>query len=154
MNNTKIQLTNAEIIETAMSGVLRRIQRLKSGYAYTHGLKPGSEWQTMIEGCLTEKAVAKFLKLHWGGCGQINDVDVDNVEVRSTPYEKGHLIIHKSDASDRKFYFVTGIDGNYTIRGWIWGHEAKDEKYWGELQPNRPAYNVPQEKLHDLNFKG
>jgi len=147
----KIQLTQAEIIETAMSGVLRRMQRLKSGYAYTHGLKPGSEWQTMIEGCLTERAVAKYLKLHWGGCGQINDVDVDHVEVRSTSYEKGHLIIHKSDADNRKFYFVTGIDGNYIIRGWIWGYEAKNEKFWGELQPNRPAYNIPQEALHKLN---
>ena len=62
MKNIRMQLTQAEIIETAMSGVLRRMQRLKSGFAYTHGLKPGSEWQTMIEGCLTERAVAKDRK--------------------------------------------------------------------------------------------
>ena len=149
MSSVKIQLTQSEIIETAMSGVLRRMQRLKSNYSYTHGLKPGSEWQTMIEGCLTERAVAKFLKLHWGGCGQINDIDGADVEVRSTPYDKGHLIIHNSDASERKYYLVTGIDGNYMIRGWIWGYEAQNLNYWGELQPGRPSFNVPQEKLYD-----
>tara|TARA_R110002126_G_scaffold232283_3_gene376747 strand:+ start:151 stop:603 length:453 start_codon:yes stop_codon:yes gene_type:complete len=147
----RIKLTNAEIIETAMSGVLRRMQRLKSGYAYAHGLKRGNDWQLMIEGCLTERAVAKHLRLHWGGCGQINDVDVDTVEVRSTPYKKGKLIVHKSDADNSKFYLVTGIDGDYVIHGWIWGRDAKNEKYWGELQPGRPSYNVPQNMLNSLH---
>lgn len=145
---TTIQLSYPEIMQAATIGVMRRMQRLKSGYALAHGLKPGKDWQLMIEGALSECALAKFLNVYWVGCGEINDVDVGDVDVRSTTYHNGHLIIHKSDDSNRKYYLLTGIDGKYTVRGWIWGHEAKKDEFWGELEKGRPAYNIPQSELH------
>ena len=75
---TTIQLSYPEIMQAASIGVMRRMQRLKSGYALAHGLKPGKDWQLMIEGALSECALAKFLNVYWVGCGEINDVDALN----------------------------------------------------------------------------
>ena len=72
MNN--IELTMTEIMQSAQVGVMRRMQRLKSGYALPHGLKTGTEWQLFIEGALAECALAKFLGVYWEGCGEINGV--------------------------------------------------------------------------------
>ena len=79
---TTIQLSYPEIMQAATIGVMRRMQRLKSGYALAHGLKAGKDWQLMIEGALSECALAKFLNVYWVGCGEINDVDVGDVDVR------------------------------------------------------------------------
>lgn len=147
----KVELTMPEIMQAAQVGVMRRMQRLRSGIPLPHGLKEGSEWQLMIEGALSECALAKFLGIYWEGCGEINGVDVGEVDVRSTRYDSGKLIIHKSDASDRKYYLLTGKEGKYIVRGWIWGYEAKQDKYYKSMVEGRPPeYFVPQEDLYDI----
>lgn len=143
-----VTLTYAEIFQAANAGVMRRIQRLRSKIPLTHGLKTGSEWQMFIDGALAECALAKFLGKYWEGCGEINGVDVGDVDVRSTKYENGMLIIHKTDDPNRKYYLLTGSEGKYTVRGWLWGYEAKQNKYYTSKSDRPPEYYVPQSDLH------
>jgi len=149
MSNT-ISLTYAEIFQAANAGVMRRIQRLKSGYALPYGLKSGTEWQLFIEGALAECALAKFLGKYWEGCGEINGIDVLDVEARSTKHENGRLIIHDADKDDLKYYLLTGEEGKYIVRGWMYGKDAKQEKYLDSPAGRKPAYFVPQADLNDI----
>ena len=68
--------------------------------------------------------------------------------VRSTPYANGRLIIHKNDVPDRKYYLLTGAEGKYIVRGWIWGFEAQNEKYYMSVNDRPKEYYVPQQDLY------
>ena len=146
-----VELTMPEIMQSAQVGVMRRMQRLRSGIPLPHGLKAGSEWQLFITGAMAECALAKYLGVYWEGCGEINGVDVGEVDVRSTPYDNGCLILHKSDDNNRKYYLLTGADGKYIIRGWIWGYEGKREEYYLTKNDRPPCYWIPQNVLHDAS---
>ena len=146
----KIELSPTEIMQAAQVGVMRRMQRLKSKIPNPKGYPEGNEWQMFIDGAIAECALAKYLNVYWEGCGQINGVDVGEVDVRSTKYETGMLIIHKTDDDNRKYYLLTGCDGKFIVRGWMWGYEAKQEKYYTSKSNRPPEYYVPQSDLHDI----
>lgn len=145
-----VTLTYAEIFQAANAGVMRRIQRLRSKIPNPKGYPAGNEWQMFIDGALAECALAKCLGKYWEGCGEINGVDVGDVDVRSTKYENGMLIIHKTDDPNRKYYLLTGSEGKYTVRGWLWGYEAQQEKYYTSKSDRPPEFYVPQSDLHML----
>jgi len=148
----EVRLTPAEMLLGAQAGAMRQIENLKTnGSKQTHGLETNAkDWQLHIEGVLKEQAVAKHLNRYWSGKGERGDVDVDDVDVRSTEYRNGCLIIHKSDPDDRFFYLVTGINGNYQIHGGMFAREAKQEEFWRSDLP-RPAFFVPQKSLYLMN---
>lgn len=146
-----IELTMTEIMQAAQVGIMRRMQRLRSKIPLSHGLKEGTEWQLFIDGALSECALAKYLNVYWAGCGEINGLDVADVEVRSTKYHNGMMIMHKSDKDDVKYYLLTGSEGKYIIRGWIYGREGKQDKYWTVKTDRPPAYWIPQNVLHDMS---
>lgn len=72
----------------------------------------------------------------------------DDIEVRSTKYANGALIVRDNDADDRRYVLVV-VDPmqGFEIKGWCWGYEAKTdawfkndggrEAWWyrGELRP-------------------
>ena len=145
-----VELTMAEIMQAANVGVMRRIQRLKSGIHLRHGLKTGSEWQLFIDGALAECAFAKFMNVYWQGCGDINGDDVGEYEVRSTRHENGMLLIHKSDKDDSKYYLLTGCEGKYKVRGWMYGRDAKQDKYWKQVTERPPSFYIPQNELNPV----
>lgn len=150
----KVSLSLSEILHAANAGTLRVVENIKLGRAGSHGLNSNTDWQLHIEGAMAECALAKFLNVYWEGKGKFNGVDVGDVDVRSTRYDNGKLIIHPSDDDNRKYYLLTGIDGNYIVRGWIWGRDAKNQMYWSDPSgKNRPAYFVPQDKLNGVNQK-
>jgi hypothetical protein len=147
-NKMNVTLTYPEIFHAANAGVMRRIQRLRSKIPPSYGLKTGTEWQLFIEGALAECALAKCLGKYWEGCGEINGIDVLDVEARSTKHENGRLIIYDADKDYLKYYLLTGAEGKYTVRGWMYGKDAKQEKYLDSPTGRKAAYFVPQSDLH------
>ena len=100
-----------------------------------------------IEGALGEIVIAKHFKIFWGK-GSYGADDVGPYEVRQTHHAHGSLIVHPTDKDDKRYYLVTGILGNYVIRGYMYARDAKQQKYWSDPQgTNRPAYFVPQNDL-------
>lgn len=144
----KIILTQHEILMGALAGTLRRISSM--GAAYT----PSSDlWSIDIEGACAEVAAAKGLNMYWSG--SVNTFKLPdlacNIQVRHTIKRNGCLIVRNDDANNEKFVLVVGEAPEFFIVGWLYGGEAKDDKY--EYNPNNrePAYFVPQDKLHPIS---
>jgi hypothetical protein len=138
------------MIGAAMVGVMRHTQNVKLGLGATFGERPELAWQRHIEGALTEAALAKSLGRYWLGTGKWKDPDVGDVDVRATHRPNGRLIIHKEDPEDRRFYFMTGLNGSYELRGWIMGRDAKRDEWWTDPVGGRPAYFVPIAALNPI----
>jgi len=147
--NVPINLTYAQIHMVAVAGVIRQIQYVKRGGKETHGLKKGDQnWNTKIEGALSEYALAKYLDLHWEGAGEVGGNDVGNEEVRVTDNPNGSLIVRSVDKDEKRYWLLTGRDGSYIIRGYMYARDAKQEKYLSDKGTGRePAYFVPQSDL-------
>ncbi len=143
-----VELKGYEIMQGALCGIMRQLENMKQGNKNAHGLGGGRDWQVNIEGALAEMAMAKHLNVYWTK-GEFRAPDVGVVDVRSTPHENGCLIVHETDEDGRVFWLLTGENGRYCIRGWMYGYEAKNAKYWKDPTGNRPAYFVPQSELHD-----
>jgi hypothetical protein len=61
------------------------------------------------------------------------------------------LILHPKDKDHDRFYLCVGMNGEYDIRGWIFGIEGKRSEYWDDpTRKGRPAFFVPQEKLEKV----
>jgi hypothetical protein len=143
-----VKLTPSEMMQGAMVGVMRQVQNVKSGHGVNYfGARDENSWSLHIEGALGEMALAKHLNVYYGGTGSRGGFDVSNVDVRTTVYQNGRLILHPSDDDDRKYYLLTGHAGEYAVRGWIYGYDGKHSDYWDDPKGNRGAYFVPQERL-------
>jgi len=145
-----IELTPPEILEAALVGILRRLQRKKLRQDKRDQTNPGKDtgWQRDIEGALSEMAVAKHLGKYWSR-GSYKEADVEGLEIRTTQHPNGRLLIREKDSPDAKYYFVRGLEGRYELCGWIYGRDAKVEKYLEDPVGNRPkAYFVPETELN------
>lgn len=142
----KIKLTSYEIIQGALSGILRQVENLKNGRVPAHGAGDYNNWQIHVEGALGELALAKYLRVYWSGKGEFRGGDVGSLQVRTSGYHNGHLLLHHEDNDDDQFWFVTGVNGVYVVRGWIYGFDGKKEEFWRE-DTGRPAFFVPQSAL-------
>lgn len=149
-----LNLNNDEMLTGALQGIIRQLEAMRRGAHDYHGAKSQKDgWQIAIEGALGEMAVAKMLDVFWtaGGHGQ---PDVGDVDVRTTWREDGHLILHPHDHDDRRFYLVTGSQGEYHVRGWIYGRDGKNPSFWRDPAGGRPAYFVPQIALNRVDDGG
>jgi len=145
-----IQLTPSEIMQAATIGVMRSAVSIQKGYKHNYGAHDKDTWQISIEGALGECALAKHLDIYWRGMGIVRGADVGDQDVRTAWRDNSHLIIHPDDPDNRKFWLLTGLNGKYTVRGWIWAKDAKKQEYWKDMQgTNRPAYFVPQSALNN-----
>jgi hypothetical protein len=146
---TKIVLTGAEIQIASMVGVQRQLEDIKWENHEKLGEKKELAWQRHIEGALSECALAKHLGVYWNKRPH-NEPDVGTVDVRATHYATGRLRIDPKDKDDKKFYLLTGLNGTYIIRGWMYGKDGKQEKYWTSPDPNRPpCFWIPQSDLRN-----
>jgi hypothetical protein len=145
----KIELSPAEIMIASQVGIMRQIEDIKAKKKPFSGEKPEFAWQRHIEGALTECAMAKYLNVYWSKQVWPNP-DVGDIDVRSTHWEHGDLRIEPKDPNNRKFYLLTGLNGTYIIRGWIYAKDAKQDKYLKTYDKEREKkYFVPQS---DLNY--
>ena len=146
-----IELNTAEIQVATIVGIQRQIEDIKWENHGKYKAERHLAWQRHIEGALAECALAKYLNVFWSK-GKFNLPDVGEVDVRTTHYETGKLTLHKEDYDDRKYYLLTGLNGKYIIRGWLFAKDGKKNEYW--LDPSgkqRWAYFIPQEKLNKLD---
>lgn len=147
-----IRLTYQELALAAIAGILRRVSALQHQRPAAYGYNGNDAWATDIESCAAEMAVAKYLNHFWSPLAKSPktipaDVGNDN-QVRSTPRRDGSLIVHNRDPDDQRYWLViTHQPPEYTLAGWIFGHEAKHDEFWRST--DRPAYFVPQSRLHD-----
>jgi hypothetical protein len=147
-----VRLDYSEMIHAAQAGVLRRVENIKLKTKQSNGFASGS-WQADIEGAMYECAVAKGLGLYWPGKGRLRGADAGPLQVRGTEYAGGRLAVHPNDEDDAPFVLVTGRDGVYTLRGWMYGRECKRQDWWGEFKEgkNQPAFIVPTEALRPMD---
>lgn len=109
----------------------------------------GDQLELHYQGCLAEMAFAKGMNRYWSGAGThyYKDDDVGRVQVRSTPRERGRMIVRPKDLvrfANAPWVLVVGSCPTFRIAGWIWGYEARQER-WLDDPVGRPyAYWVPQ----------
>ncbi len=135
------------------AGVARRLDSIAKRRKGAHGFNRDDFWQLDIEGACAEAVVAHSLGLEYAPVTDRLDTAVGDVapgiQVRSTKYPAGSLIVHDSDADSDKFVLVTGANGKYEIRGWILGVHGKQPSWW-KVYKGRGSYWVPQEALHSM----
>ena len=78
----------------------------------------------------------------------VNDISVD---VKTTPYSSGHLVVQPKymGKSAKAFVLMTGkVDDGFHYRGWMWAEDVFQQKYIKNENTipafRKPAYGVPQ----------
>ena len=97
-------------------------------------------------------AFAKWSQRYWPGSVDTykRDGDVGEFEVRWSSKPTAPLRVYPNDHADRPYVLVTGDYPTYQIMGWIWGHEAKVDRWWREGTNGwRGCFAVPQDALYD-----
>jgi len=145
----KIRLSLKQIELAAWAGVQRQANRISKGQ-FNH------DWQSHVEGCLGEFAVAQFLGKHWdGNIGLPGPGDVGSkIEVRTTPLLDGRLLINEHDQTNANWVLVCGSNGDYILVGWLEGILAKVDKYWAKISANntKEMYCIPQSELKPMHW--
>lgn len=151
--NPVINLTNSQIMMVAQAGIIRHLQFLKRNARPMYGLDANTKWELQIEGALGEYALAKCLGKHWEGVGVAGGDDLGEEEVRMTEYSDGHLILHPADKDEKRYWLITGKNGKYIVRGFIYAKDGKLDKYWQNIIDqkgnDRSCYKVPQKDLQN-----
>ncbi|WP_439372946.1 hypothetical protein [Bradyrhizobium sp. DASA03120] len=147
----EVRLSSSELISAAMVGVVRRVTSIQRGHNKSkHAEK--SDWQTDIDGAAAEMAVAKALGTYWEATNQsFKNPDLLNLQIRSTNWCDGHLIIRPNDSESERFVFVVASPPLYRIMGWITGRDARVEKFWRE---DKNGWWVPASELHGFSTLG
>lgn len=147
---TSISLSQAETLAAAVTGVMRNLCATYHGRETKFG--GDSAWQIHIEGACGELAVAKALNIHNSHTiNTFKEADLGrSIQVRTR--SKGHydLIVRPDDDDDEVFVLVTGAVPDFEIRGWIWGREAKQEKYRANYGGYGEAWFVPAAALRHI----
>lgn len=110
------------------------------------------ELQPHLIGVPSEMAVAKALNRYWAPeFVDLLEYDIQpDVQVRATKHQFGKLIIHKKDCDAHKFFLVVANENKFRIAGWLYGRDAKQEKFWSDpTGKNRWAFFVPQTELEE-----
>ena len=156
-----IELTPTELQEATDVGKKRRAfnesKRTSAAYGFDNANKEKA-LKIDIQGAIAEKSIAKTLNLNWIPFSEefktlVSDVG-DNVQVRSTDYKQGNLLVHPKDKDEQIFILVRLHNlPKCEIVGWIKGKDGKKQQYWedGTNWPafkNRPCYRVPAYKLN------
>lgn len=156
-----VELTWREIAAGAREGASRQILNLargipdgNNGPTCSHCGASLKDWQRDIEGALAELAVAKYLNQYWTGASGKRAPDVGRfVEVKWIHAPDHRLIIQKQNADDRIYILVYGHNGRYHLKGWIYGSQAKRDKFLADpTGKNRQAYFIPQADLYGINL--
>jgi hypothetical protein len=149
----RVDFDSEEIRRWAYAGVDRRVSAMAKNRKGAHGFNRSDFWQLDLEGLLAEAAVAKALGVYYAPVTGALDTGLGDVlpgiQVRSTKYDTGSLLVHDSDADSDLFLLVTGASGSYIVRGYISGKDAKNPSFT-KTHKGRTAYWVPQSALRVL----
>ncbi len=155
----KIVLTKEQINQANKAGNDRQSYNEKIGKKDAYGFR-GNGRKIHIQGATAELAVSIALNEDWIDFSEdyeLLEADVGkNIQVRSTDYKYGNLLIHPKDKDEQVFILVKSHNfPEMEIVGWIKGADAKKDEYWedGSNWPafrNRPCYRVPYQKLNPI----
>lgn len=150
-SNIEIMLSPTEIRFAAVVAVDRQLDNLKEGRD-PEGRPEELGWLRHFEGACGECAVAQWAGIYWNGnLGKLKATDVGRWEVKATARNNGRLLVPKAKlVMERAYILVTGIAPNLMIRGWAWGAEVGQEKYWGDPGTGRPCFMMPQNDLRAM----
>lgn len=148
-----VTLTNPEIYVASQIGVMRNVASHQRNLPRTNRsaeYNNDHQWETDINGALSEMAVAKAFGVYWNPTVNVGKLaDVGKIQVRSNTRKNGHLIIRKRDSDDEVFMLVLCNNPDFTLAGWIWSKDAKiQEFYRPENQYGVEAWWVSQDKLN------
>lgn len=108
-----------------------------------------------VGGCCAEYAVRKLLGaelvLPFDTFHKIPDI-LPDWEIRHTRHQNGRLIVRSNDDDDRRYVLVTGDPPELEVRGWLRGHEAKQEKFRWNPWKYRSCWGVPQDELRSAEM--
>jgi hypothetical protein len=134
----------------ALIGGARHTNAISTGRQDRYGRSADNGWSDHYEGACGEIAFCKAFNLYWAAkvkaSGTIPDVDPD-IQVKTARKHHYKLILHPEDDDEQRFIHVTGLWPHFRVVGWIMAWDGKDEAYWKEPVPGRPAFFVPSEKL-------
>lgn len=107
-----------------------------------------------LQAAAAEYAFAFFSGLEWHTeVNRFEKPDVGIWEVRNRWSHKKLLRIYPKDIEDQPYVLVTGKMPLMRIVGWIWGREAKQDKYWGQIEPERePMFYIPHADLTPFDW--
>lgn len=140
----------------AMVGVCRNLASLQKGLNDNERCDKNTNWQNDIESAGAECAAAQALNRYWpGGVNTFEAPDIPpDIQVRSSIEEGYSLLVRKKDKDEERFVLVIGKMPTFDIVGWLYGHEAKMERWLRNPDNKGPAYFVPQGYLNPMeNFE-
>ncbi len=127
-------------------------QRLNHASTYERTLLKRLEEETV--GACGEIAVAKHLD-GWfvPGVNTFHKVAdcMKNIEVRSTTIATGCLIVRDNDDNGRKYILAIVASPSVKLIGWMYGKNAKVDKFKRDPGSRRQAWFVPQDQLYSMN---
>lgn len=142
-----INLTVYEMEMAALVGVQRILENHQTGVSnLTYNASASMLWQNGVLGALGEMILAKAANRYWSK-GERGDTDVNGIDVRTTAYETGSLLLHKEDDDHRVSVLVIGSIGTFRIVGYIRNKEGKEKGTWEERKEGRPCFYVKQKDL-------
>jgi hypothetical protein len=151
-----ITLTEDEVQLACRVAVARHMESFKRKSRDNHGLRAddGTGLCFHVEGCCGELAYSKWRGLPWTGhINSFKGADVGKAQVRTRSRHDYDLIVRHDDKNEDPFVLLTGSAPRYWLRGWLWGHEAKRDKYL-RAYGNRPeAWFVPASDLTPFTEK-
>lgn len=144
-----------EIFQAAMSGVMKRIESMRSGKNDNRGWDKVHQhcvWTREIEGAAAEVAYAKFRGQYWGGTvNTFKQADVGKkAQVRGCPFGGKNLIVRPGDPDEDVFILVVGRCPVFTIEGWIKGADAKRDEWVRFRNSSSPAYVIEPKYLYEF----
>ena len=150
----EIKLTRQSLLYCAKIGVMRHIQAIADRYGIDEAR---NGWQSNIDGVTGEFVVSKWLHIEFEEkIGVVGPGDVGALEVRSTPWKEGRLLLHSPSKDNRESIYVLVLLFNmptYYIAGWCYGKEGQLKENWRDdihlarRYSQRPCYWVEQEAL-------
>jgi hypothetical protein len=151
-----IRLTEDELMAIAAAGVVRRVRAISRGRPQAFGCRVTEAlWERDIIGTIGEYAVSRVVGLPWRSCSDVDtlhgDLDAEEarVQVRSTGYADGHLIVEDSDHDADVFALAVVQWNEVRVPGWIVGADAKSATFRKDT-PRGAKFYVPQHRLRPV----
>lgn len=152
-DNGTAELTPSELTLAAIVGALRFVRAIVNDRPETHGSSRYGAWTRHIEGAAGEMLYAKIINSYWTGMnGKVCHGDIGIVEVRTTHWKDGRLIVHPEDEDNAPFILAVGLAPKFRFAGWLFGKEAKRDEWWDDPKgEDRAAYFAPQSALRPMH---
>ena len=155
-----VTLSYSEILVYAQVGLIRQVNNIRDGRKdYGASYKLADPWTKHIEGALGEAAVAKAFGAYYNG--EIGDLGASDIRLRydggaiqvrtvSSQSKGDRLIVYEKDSDKDISVSVVSNPPAFDLRGYVYGHEAKQARYIFATEDRHPAYFVRPDALRPV----